>query len=71
MDEAELTRVRITISAQRDKNTGTYAGQSFVDMGGRLVLGAACRHTSRFIGLPPTGEEKAAVVFRLISASDE
>ncbi len=38
MDEAEPTRVRILISAQRDNNTGAYAGQIFVDMGGNQVM---------------------------------
>jgi len=37
MDEAEPTRVRIMISAQRDK-TGAYAGQIFVDMGGNQLM---------------------------------
>src|SRR5579872_4671779 len=38
MDEAEPRRVRIIISAQRDKNTGTYDGQIFVDMGGNQLM---------------------------------
>jgi hypothetical protein len=38
MDEEEPTRVRIMISAQRDKHTGTYAGQIFVDMGGNQLM---------------------------------
>jgi hypothetical protein len=33
MDEEESSRVRIVISAQLDKKTGTYEGQIFVDMG--------------------------------------
>jgi hypothetical protein len=37
MDEEEPTRVRIMISAQRDK-TGAYAGQIFVDMGGNQLM---------------------------------
>ena len=36
-DEEEPTRVRIMISAQRDK-TGAYAGQIFVDMGGNQLM---------------------------------
>ena len=38
MDEEEPTRVRIMISAQRDKTTGAYAGQIFVDMGGHQLM---------------------------------
>ncbi len=38
MDEEEPTRVRIMISAQRDKNTGAYEGQIFVDMGGNQLM---------------------------------
>ena len=38
MDEEEPTRVRIMISAQHDKNTGAYAGQIFVDMGGNQLM---------------------------------
>ena len=38
MDEAEPTRIRILISAQHDKNTGTYEGQIFVDMGGNQLM---------------------------------
>ncbi len=38
MDETEPTRVRIMISAQRDKTTGAYAGQIFVDMGGNQLM---------------------------------
>jgi hypothetical protein len=38
MDEEEPTRVRIMISAQRDKTTGAYAGQIFVDMGGHQMM---------------------------------
>ena len=34
MDETEPSRVRIVISAQRDKGKATYSGQFVVDMGG-------------------------------------
>jgi hypothetical protein len=34
MDESEPTLLRIVISAQRNKKTGAYEGQIFVDMGG-------------------------------------
>jgi hypothetical protein len=38
MDEAETTRVRIVISAQRDKATGAYAGQIVTDAGGNQLM---------------------------------
>jgi hypothetical protein len=38
MDEAESSRVRIMISAQINKKTGTYEGQIFVDMGGNQLM---------------------------------
>jgi uncharacterized membrane protein len=38
MDEEEPTRVRILISAELNKNTGTYDGQIFVDMGGHQIM---------------------------------
>lgn len=38
MDEEESTRVRIMISAQLNKKTGTYEGQIFVDMGGNQLM---------------------------------
>lgn len=38
MDEEEPSRVRIVISAQRNKKSGTYEGQIFVDMGGNQLM---------------------------------
>ena len=38
MDERESPRVRIVISAQRNKRSGAYEGQIFVDMGGNEVM---------------------------------
>jgi hypothetical protein len=37
-DETDPSRVRIVISAQLDKRTGTYNGQIFVDMGGSQLM---------------------------------
>ena len=37
MDEAEKSRVRIVISAQRDKAKASYDGQILVDMGGNQI----------------------------------
>jgi hypothetical protein len=38
MDEAEKTRVRVVISAQRDKAKGVYAGQIVTDAGGNQLM---------------------------------
>jgi hypothetical protein len=38
MDESEPSRVRIMISAQRNKKSGAYEGQIFVDMGGNQLM---------------------------------
>jgi len=38
MDEGEPSRVRIVISAQLNKKSGTYEGQIFVDMGGNQLM---------------------------------
>ena len=38
MDEEESSRVRIVISAQRNKKSGAYEGQIFVDMGGNQLM---------------------------------
>jgi hypothetical protein len=38
MDEEDPSRVRIVISAQRNKKSGTYEGQIFVDMGGNQLM---------------------------------
>lgn len=38
MDEDEPSRVRIVISAQRNKRSGAYEGQIFVDMGGNQLM---------------------------------
>ncbi|HEV2100771.1 MAG TPA: hypothetical protein VGR45_17830 [Stellaceae bacterium] len=38
MDEEEPSRVRIVISAQRNKKSGAYEGQIFVDMGGNQLM---------------------------------
>jgi hypothetical protein len=38
MDEEEPSRVRVVISAQRDKKSGAYEGQIFVDMGGNQMM---------------------------------
>ena len=37
MDETERSRVRIVISAQRDKGKATYNGQILVDQGGNQI----------------------------------
>ena len=37
MDENERSRVRIVISAQRDKGNATYNGQILVDQGGNQI----------------------------------
>ena len=37
MDESERSRVRIVISAQRDKGKATYNGQFLVDQGGNQI----------------------------------
>jgi hypothetical protein len=36
--EGESSRVRIVISAQLNKKSGTYDGQIFVDMGGNQLM---------------------------------
>ncbi len=38
MDASDPTRPRIVISAQRDKTSGAYVGQIFVDMGGNQLM---------------------------------
>jgi len=38
MDEGEPSRVRIVVSAQRNKKSGTYDGQIIVDMGGNQLM---------------------------------
>lgn len=38
MDEGESSRVRIVISAQLNRKSGTYDGQIFVDMGGNQLM---------------------------------
>jgi hypothetical protein len=38
MDEAESSRVRVVISAQRDKAKGIYAGQIVTDLGGNQLM---------------------------------
>ena len=38
MDEEEPSRVRIVVSAQRNKKSGAYEGQIFVDMGGNQLM---------------------------------
>jgi hypothetical protein len=38
MDEVEKTRVRIVISAQRDKAKGVYSGQIVTDAGGNQLM---------------------------------
>lgn len=38
MDEAEAERVRVVISAQRDKTKGDYVGQIVTDTGGNQVM---------------------------------
>ena len=38
MDEGEPSRLRIVVSAQLNKKSGTYDGQIFVDMGGNQLM---------------------------------
>lgn len=38
MDEEDSSRVRIVISAQRNRKSGAYEGQIFVDMGGNQLM---------------------------------
>lgn len=38
MDEADSTRLRLAISAQRDKAKGVYAGQIVTDLGGNQLM---------------------------------
>jgi hypothetical protein len=38
MDEAETTRVRVVISAQRDRAKGIFAGQIVTDSGGNQLM---------------------------------
>lgn len=38
MDESDPGRVRVVISAQRNKKSGAYEGQIFVDMGGNQLM---------------------------------
>lgn len=38
MDEAEATRVRVAVSAQRDKAKGAYIGQIVTDTGGNQLM---------------------------------
>jgi hypothetical protein len=38
MDEGEKTRLRIVISAQRDKAKGIYVGQIVTDEGGNQLM---------------------------------
>jgi len=38
MDETDPTRLRILVSAQRNKKSGAYEGQIFVDMGGNQLM---------------------------------
>ena len=38
MDEGDPSRVRIVISAQRNKKSGVYEGQMLVDMGGNQLM---------------------------------
>jgi hypothetical protein len=38
MDESEPTRVRVVVSAQRNRKSGAYEGQIFVDMGGNQLM---------------------------------
>ena len=38
MDESEKGRVRVVISAQRDKAKGIYAGQIVTDLGGNQLM---------------------------------
>ena len=38
MDEGDPTRVRVVVSAQRNRKSGAYEGQIFVDMGGNQLM---------------------------------
>lgn len=38
MDESQKTRLRVVISAQRDKAKGVYAGQIVTDLGGNELM---------------------------------
>ena len=38
MDEGDKTRLRVVISAQRDKAKGIYAGQIVTDLGGNQLM---------------------------------
>ena len=38
MDESDSSRVRVVVSAQRNKKSGAYEGQIFVDMGGNQLM---------------------------------
>jgi len=38
MDESDPSRVRVVVSAQRNKKSGAYEGQIFVDMGGNQLM---------------------------------
>lgn len=38
MDEGDPSRVRVVVSAQRNKKSGTYDGQIIVDMGGNQLM---------------------------------
>ena len=38
MDESEPSRLRVVISAQLNKKSGSYDGQIFVDMGGNQLM---------------------------------
>lgn len=38
MDEGEPARLRVVVSAQRNKKSGAYDGQIFVDMGGNQLM---------------------------------
>ena len=38
MDESEPSRLRVVVSAQHNKKSGSYDGQIFVDMGGNQLM---------------------------------
>jgi hypothetical protein len=38
MDESDSSRLRVVISAQRNRRSGSYDGQIFVDMGGNQLM---------------------------------
>jgi hypothetical protein len=38
MDESESSRLRVVVSAQRNRKSGSYDGQIFVDMGGNQLM---------------------------------